>query len=189
VRGGDCGRPSPGTRLLVEPEPSPPLRGARAHRGSKMKTSRGRRFSASGRERFPLCRPLSATARRAKLPERDRYASWFHFLRGGAYDTIGRPWGGKQMDKLGSATLVIEEYRGWRRIARRGAQARGAAARWATRCLLGGATTHITEALLKNRPQFELAQRPRADLRHSRSPPFALGRCIPPCPVERPQRA
>src|SRR6516165_6529352 len=49
------------------------------------------------------------------------------FPPGGAFDTIGRPWADRMKSVLGA--VVIEN--------------------------IGGATTHITEALLKNRPQFD----------------------------------
>jgi tripartite-type tricarboxylate transporter receptor subunit TctC len=73
------------------------------------------------------------------------------FPPGGAYDTIGRPWAERIKPLLG--TVVIENIGG-------GGGSVGAAQ--ATRArpdgytlLLGGATTHVTEALLKNRPQYE----------------------------------
>ncbi len=73
------------------------------------------------------------------------------FPPGGAYDTIGRPWAERIRPLLG--TVVIENIGG-------GGGAVGAAQAARARpdgytLLLGGATTHITEALLKNRPQFD----------------------------------
>ena len=73
------------------------------------------------------------------------------FPPGGAYDTIGRPWAERMRSLLG--TVVIENIGG-------GGGSVGAAQATRTRpdgytLLLGGATTHITEALLKNRPQYE----------------------------------
>ncbi len=73
------------------------------------------------------------------------------FPPGGAYDTIARPWAERIKPFLG--TIVIENIGG-------GGGALGAAA--ATRAqpdgytiLHAGATTHITEGLLKNRPLYD----------------------------------
>src|SRR5438445_1867737 len=73
------------------------------------------------------------------------------FPPGGAYDTIGRPWAEQMKSRLG--TIVIENIGG-------GGGSLGAAQAARARAdgytlLLGGATTHIMEALLKNRPQFD----------------------------------
>jgi tripartite-type tricarboxylate transporter receptor subunit TctC len=73
------------------------------------------------------------------------------FPPGGAYDTIGRPWADRMKPLLG--TVVIENIGG-------GGGSVGAAQASRSRAdgytlLLGGATTHITEALLKNRPQYD----------------------------------
>jgi len=73
------------------------------------------------------------------------------FPPGGAFDTVGRPWAERMKPLLG--TVVIENVGG-------GGGSVGAAL--ATRAppdgytlLLGGATTHVTEALLKSRPQYD----------------------------------
>jgi tripartite-type tricarboxylate transporter receptor subunit TctC len=73
------------------------------------------------------------------------------FPPGGAYDTIARPWAERMKPLLG--TVVIENIGG-------GGGSVGAAQASRARpdgytLLLGGATTHITEALLKQRPQFD----------------------------------
>jgi tripartite-type tricarboxylate transporter receptor subunit TctC len=73
------------------------------------------------------------------------------FPPGGAFDTVGRPWAEKMKALLG--TVVVENIGG-------SGGAVGAAQAARARpdgytLLLGGATTHITEALLKNRPQFD----------------------------------
>jgi len=73
------------------------------------------------------------------------------FPPGGAFDTIGRPWAEQMKSRLG--TFVIENIGG-------GGGSVGAAQAARARpdgytLLLGGATTHITEALLKNRPQYD----------------------------------
>jgi tripartite-type tricarboxylate transporter receptor subunit TctC len=73
------------------------------------------------------------------------------FPPGGAFDTVGRPWADRIKDLLG--TVVIENI---------GGAGGGIGAAQASRSrpdgytlLLGGATTHITEALLKTRPTFD----------------------------------
>ena len=73
------------------------------------------------------------------------------FPPGGAYDTIARPWAERMKPLLG--TIMIENIGG-------GGGAVGAAQAARARpdgytLLLGGATTHVTEALLKNRPQYD----------------------------------
>ena len=73
------------------------------------------------------------------------------FPPGGAFDTIGRPWAERIKGHLG--TLVIENI---------GGAGGGLGAAQAARSrpdgytlLLGGATTHITEALLKTKPTYD----------------------------------
>jgi tripartite-type tricarboxylate transporter receptor subunit TctC len=73
------------------------------------------------------------------------------FPPGGAYDTIGRPWADRMKSPLG--TVVIENMGG-------GGGSVGAAHATRQRAdgytlLLGGATTHITEGLLKTRPSYD----------------------------------
>ena len=73
------------------------------------------------------------------------------FPPGGAFDTIGRPWADRIKPLLG--TVMVENIGG-------GGGSLGAAQASRARpdgytLLLGGATTHITEALLKNRPQYD----------------------------------
>jgi tripartite-type tricarboxylate transporter receptor subunit TctC len=73
------------------------------------------------------------------------------FPPGGAYDTIARPWAERIKPLLG--TVVVENIGG-------GGSSVGAAQAARARpdgytILLGGATTHITEALLKNRPLYD----------------------------------
>ena len=73
------------------------------------------------------------------------------FPPGGAFDTIGRPWADRMKNLLG--TVMIENIGG-------SGGAVGAAQAARSRpdgytLLLGGATTHVTEALLKNRPQYD----------------------------------
>src|SRR6266702_1983950 len=70
------------------------------------------------------------------------------FPPGGAFDTIARPWADRMKSLLGA--VVVENIGG----AVGAAQASRARPDGYT-LLLGGATTHITEALLKNRPQFD----------------------------------
>jgi tripartite-type tricarboxylate transporter receptor subunit TctC len=73
------------------------------------------------------------------------------FPPGGAFDTVGRPWAERIKSLLG--TMVIENI---------GGAGGGVGAAQAARSrpdgytlLLGGATTHITEALLKTKPVFD----------------------------------
>ena len=73
------------------------------------------------------------------------------FPPGGAFDTIGRPWADRMKNLLG--TVVVENIGG-------GGGGVGAAQASRQRpdgytLLLGGATTHITEGLLKTRPTFD----------------------------------
>jgi tripartite-type tricarboxylate transporter receptor subunit TctC len=74
------------------------------------------------------------------------------FPPGGAFDTIGRPWAERIKPHLGG-TIVVENI---------GGAGGGVGAAQATRSrpdgytlLLGGATTHITEALLKTKPTYD----------------------------------
>lgn len=73
------------------------------------------------------------------------------FPPGGAFDTIGRPWAERIKNHLG--VIVVENI---------GGAGGGVGAAQASRSrpdgytlLLGGATTHITEALLKSKPTFD----------------------------------
>jgi tripartite-type tricarboxylate transporter receptor subunit TctC len=73
------------------------------------------------------------------------------FPPGGAFDTVGRPWAERVKTLLGN--IVIENI---------GGGGGGVGAAQASRArpdgytlLLGGATTHITEALLKTTPTFD----------------------------------
>src|SRR5262245_530066 len=86
----------------------------------------------------------------AKYPERP-VRLIVPFPPGGAYDTIGRPWAERIRPLLGQ--IVIENM---------GGAGGGVGAAAATRAqpdgytlLLAGATTHITEGLLKNRPMYD----------------------------------
>jgi tripartite-type tricarboxylate transporter receptor subunit TctC len=74
------------------------------------------------------------------------------FPPGGAFDTIGRPWAERIKPHL-NGTVVIENI---------GGAGGGVGAAQASRSrpdgytlLLGGATTHITELLLKTKPTFD----------------------------------
>ena len=73
------------------------------------------------------------------------------FPPGGGYDAVGRPWAEKMKSVLG--TVVVENQGG-------GGSSLGAAAVARARpdgytILLGGSSTHVTEALLKNRPLYD----------------------------------
>src|SRR2546423_7367376 len=73
------------------------------------------------------------------------------FPPGGAFDTVGRPWADKMKSLLG--TVVIENIGGSGGSV--GAAQAARARPDGYTLLLGGATTHVTEALLKNRPQYD----------------------------------
>jgi tripartite-type tricarboxylate transporter receptor subunit TctC len=73
------------------------------------------------------------------------------FPPGGGYDAVGRPWAEKIKPLLG--TIVVENQGG-------GGSSLGAAAVARARpdgytILLGGSSTHITEAILKSRPLYD----------------------------------
>ncbi len=73
------------------------------------------------------------------------------FPPGGGYDAVGRPWAEKMKSVLG--TVVVENQGG-------GGSSLGAAAVARARpdgytILLGGSSTHITEAILKSRPLYD----------------------------------
>jgi tripartite-type tricarboxylate transporter receptor subunit TctC len=73
------------------------------------------------------------------------------FPPGGGYDAVGRPWAEKMKALLG--TIVVENQGG-------GGSSLGAAAVARARpdgytILLGGSSTHITEAILKSRPLYD----------------------------------
>src|SRR5262249_13186323 len=72
------------------------------------------------------------------------------FPPGGGYDAVGRPWADKMKSALG--TVVVENLGG-------GGSSLGASAVARSRpdgytLLLGGSSTHITEAILKSRPLY-----------------------------------
>jgi tripartite-type tricarboxylate transporter receptor subunit TctC len=86
----------------------------------------------------------------AKFPERP-IRLVVPFPPGGGYDAVARPWADKMKTLLG--TVVVENQGG-------GGSSLGAAAAARARpdgytILLGGSSTHITEALLKNRPLYD----------------------------------
>jgi len=73
------------------------------------------------------------------------------FPPGGGYDAVGRPWAEKMRSLLG--TVVVENQGG-------GGSSLGAAAVARARpdgytILLGGSSTHITEAILKEHPLYD----------------------------------
>src|SRR5947208_9669724 len=98
------------------------------------------------------------------------------FPPGGGYDAVGRPWAERIKPLLG--TIVVENQGG-------GGSSLGAAAVARARpdgytILLGGSSTHITEAILKNRPLYD----PLKDLEPISNialSPFALAMhpCVP----------
>src|SRR5262245_63479373 len=73
------------------------------------------------------------------------------FPPGGGYDAVGRPFADKVKPLLGA--VVVENMGG-------GGSSLGAAAVARARpdgytMLLGGSSTHVTEALLKSKPQYD----------------------------------
>lgn len=93
--------------------------------------------------------PRAASAQ-AKYPDRP-VKLVVPFPPGGAFDTIGRPWAERIKPHLG--TIVIENM---------GGAGGGVGAAYVSRqrpdgytLLLGGATTHITEGLLKTKPTYD----------------------------------
>src|SRR5436189_5011535 len=93
--------------------------------------------------------PRAAVAQ-AKYPDRP-IRLVIPFPPGGGFDAIGRPWAEKIKPLLG--TIVVENQGG-------GGSSLGAAAVARARpdgytILLGGSSTHITEAILKNRPLYD----------------------------------
>ena len=73
------------------------------------------------------------------------------FPPGGGYDAVARPWADKMKSALG--TVIVENMGG-------GGSSLGAAAVGRSRpdgytILLGGSSTHITEAILKSRPLYD----------------------------------
>src|SRR5712691_11723524 len=73
------------------------------------------------------------------------------FPPGGGYDAVGRPWAEKMKPLIG--TIVVENQGG-------GGSSLGAASVARARpdgytILLGGSSTHITEAILKSRPLYD----------------------------------
>jgi tripartite-type tricarboxylate transporter receptor subunit TctC len=118
------------------------------HRGTTMKIPR--------RQALHLSAGAAALAAVSRIARAQGYPARpirlvVPFPPGGAFDTIGRPWAEQMKSRLG--TLVIENIGG-------GGGSVGAAQAARARpdgytLLLGGATTHITEALLKNRPQYD----------------------------------
>jgi tripartite-type tricarboxylate transporter receptor subunit TctC len=105
------------------------------------------KFGAAG-----LSAPLLARTAWAQAKYPDRPVRLIvPFPPGGAFDTIGRPWAERIKPLLG--TMVVENI---------GGAGGGVGAAQATRSqpdgytlLLGGATTHITEALLKTKPTYD----------------------------------
>src|SRR5437762_2973675 len=95
----------------------------------------------------PLARRAFA---QAKYPDRP-IRLIIPFPPGGGFDAVGRPWAERIKPLLG--TIVVENQGG-------GGSSLGAAAAARARpdgytILLGGSSTHITEAILKNRPLYD----------------------------------
>jgi tripartite-type tricarboxylate transporter receptor subunit TctC len=112
---------------------------------------RRRDLLALGIAALSLCSLLPRPARaQAKYPDRP-IRLVIPFPPGGGYDAVGRPWAEKMKSVLG--TVVVENQGG-------GGSSLGAAAVARARpdgytILLGGSSTHVTEALLKSRPLYD----------------------------------
>jgi len=96
---------------------------------------------------LPMRRPALA---QSKYPDRP-IRLVIPFPPGGGYDAVGRPWAEKMKSVLG--TVVVENQGG-------GGSSLGAAAVARARpdgytILLGGSSTHVTEAILKSRPLYD----------------------------------
>jgi len=97
-------------------------------------------------------RPLMPQRARAEPKYPDRPIRLvIPFPPGGGYDAVGRPWAEKMRSVLG--TVVVENQGG-------GGSSLGAAAVARARpdgytILLGGSSTHVTEAILKSRPLYD----------------------------------
>src|SRR5438876_2658934 len=94
--------------------------------------------------------PLSTARAASNYPERP-VRLIIPFPPGGGFDAIGRPWAERIKPLLG--TIVVENQGG-------GGSSLGAASVARARpdgytILLGGSSTHITEALLKSRPLYD----------------------------------
>ena len=112
--------------------------------------------------KFPRRKFLHLAAGAAALPAVSRIASAqayptrpvrlvIPFPPGGAFDAVGRPWAEKMKSLLG--TVVVENIGG-------GGGSLGVAAVARARpdgytLVLGGTITHVNEALLKSRPQYD----------------------------------
>src|SRR3989449_2539401 len=96
---------------------------------------------------LPMRRPALAQSRYPDRPIR----LVIPFPPGGGYDAVGRTWAEKIKPLLG--TIVVENQGG-------GGSSLGAASVARARpdgytILLGGSSTHITEAILKSRPLYD----------------------------------
>jgi tripartite-type tricarboxylate transporter receptor subunit TctC len=99
---------------------------------------------------FALLTHTSVALGQSNFPERP-IRLIVPFPPGGAFDTVGRPWAEKMKPLLG--TVIVENIGG-------GGSSVGAAQAAHARpdgytLLLGGATTHVPEALLKTRPLYD----------------------------------
>ena len=112
---------------------------------------RRRDLLALGATALSLRSPMLRSARaQSKYPDRP-IRLVIPFPPGGGYDDVGRPWAEKMKPVLG--TVVVENQGG-------GGSSLGAASVARARpdgytILLGGSSTHITEAILKSHPLYD----------------------------------
>src|SRR5436190_10259286 len=120
------------------------------HRGNR-RFMRRRDLLALGATALSLRSPMLRSARaQSKYPDRP-IRLVIPFPPGGGYDAVGRPWAEKMKPVLG--TVVVENQGG-------GGSSLGAASVARARpdgytILLGGSSTHVTEAILKSRPLYD----------------------------------
>src|SRR5215510_1499293 len=131
------------------PDPRKPLQ--LEHQPDDGRIMRRRDFLALGAAALSA-RSLTLQPARAQAKYPDRPIRLvIPFPPGGGYDAVGRPWAEKMKSVLG--TVVVENQGG-------GGSSLGAAAVARARpdgytILLGGSSTHVTEAILKSRPLYD----------------------------------
>src|SRR5437016_1827443 len=127
-----------------------PIATSAHHRGNR-RFMRRRDLLALGATALSLRSPMLRSARaQSKYPDRP-IRLVIPFPPGGGYDAVGRPWAEKMKPVLG--TVGVENEGG-------GGSALGAATVARARpdgytILLGGSSTHVTEAILKSRPLYD----------------------------------
>src|SRR5215813_8723769 len=146
--GGSCTAPK-SKASSGRPDPRKPLQ--LEHHPNDWRIMRRRDFLALGVTALSArLLTLQPAAAQSKYPDRP-IRLVIPFPPGGGYDAVGRPWAEKMKSVLG--TVVVENQGG-------GGSSLGAAAVARARpdgytILLGGSSTHVTEAILKSRPLYD----------------------------------